>query len=124
MSLPGFRPRCRMSKEFRSFIKMSTTQDSLEQYSGLLVPFSFNAGFVCLSYAISLIGTGSTLELIRRRTSHKGVHNLYVCPRFTDRQFLKLTGSGIECCYSVRPFLWVGLRYGPWYENGPPPSCF
>ncbi|PHH89777.1 hypothetical protein CDD83_5288 [Cordyceps sp. RAO-2017] len=55
---------------------MSSTQELLQEFSGELVPFSFHAGFVCLSYIISLIGTGSTLELMRRRTSHKGLHNL------------------------------------------------
>lgn len=55
---------------------MSTSEDLLRQYTGEIVPFSFNAGFVCLSFAISLVGTSSTLELIRRRTSHRGIHNL------------------------------------------------
>jgi hypothetical protein len=60
---------------------MSTpTQQLLEEYTGKVVPYSFNGGFVCLSYAISLVGTGTTLELIRRRTSHRGKHNLYVFP--------------------------------------------
>ncbi|KAH8661023.1 hypothetical protein BGZ61DRAFT_564452 [Ilyonectria robusta] len=54
---------------------MSTVQDLLKQYSGQIVPFSFHAGFVSLSYVVSLIGAGSTLELISRRTSHKGIHN-------------------------------------------------
>ncbi|KYK58808.1 MHYT domain signaling protein [Drechmeria coniospora] len=54
---------------------MATTQELLEQYYGRVVPYSFNGGFVCLSYAISLIGTNTTLELIRRRTSHRGSHN-------------------------------------------------
>ncbi|KND88032.1 hypothetical protein TOPH_07317 [Tolypocladium ophioglossoides CBS 100239] len=79
---------------------MSTAQDLLEEYSGRLVPFSFRAGFVCLSYAISLVGTCSTLELIRRRTSHKGVHNLLMC-------------SGTDCCYSALPSPWAALQYGP-----------
>ncbi|XP_044714754.1 uncharacterized protein HRG_11789 [Hirsutella rhossiliensis] len=55
---------------------MSTTQELLQQYAGRLLPLSFSPGFVCLSYAISLVGTGSTLELMRRRTSHRGLHNL------------------------------------------------
>ncbi|KAK2592725.1 hypothetical protein QQS21_009568 [Conoideocrella luteorostrata] len=54
----------------------ATTQQLLDQYAGKMVPYSFNGGFVCLSYAISLVGTGTTLELIRRRTSHRGLHNL------------------------------------------------
>ncbi|RCI16766.1 hypothetical protein L249_1710 [Ophiocordyceps polyrhachis-furcata BCC 54312] len=53
-----------------------TSQQFVDEYAGRMVPVSFNAGFVCLSYAISLIGTCSTLELLRRRTSHKGFSNL------------------------------------------------
>ncbi|QUC16809.1 uncharacterized protein UV8b_01050 [Ustilaginoidea virens] len=48
----------------------------LQSYVGELVPYTFHPGFVCLSYTISLFGTGTTLELIRRRTSHRGYHNL------------------------------------------------
>ncbi|PHH78018.1 hypothetical protein CDD80_7480 [Ophiocordyceps camponoti-rufipedis] len=55
---------------------MTTTAELLDRYSGQLVPLSFHAGFVCLSYAISLVGTCSTLELLRRRTSHWGLSNL------------------------------------------------
>ncbi|RDA85022.1 hypothetical protein CP532_4592 [Ophiocordyceps camponoti-leonardi (nom. inval.)] len=59
------------------FARMTpSSQQLLDEYSGRMVPVSFNAGFVCLSYAISLIGTCSTLELLRRRTSHKGFSNL------------------------------------------------
>ena len=55
---------------------MSSVHELFEEYSGKTVPYSFHAGFVCLSYAVSLVGAGSTLELMRRRTSHKGFHNL------------------------------------------------
>ncbi|POR35966.1 Uncharacterized protein TPAR_03820 [Tolypocladium paradoxum] len=75
---------------------MSTTQGFLEEYSGRSVPFSFHAGFVCLSYAISLVGTCTTLELIRRRTSHKGVHNLFV-------------SSGRRSCRSKADVFWHRL---------------
>lgn len=54
-----------------------TTQQLLEEYAGKEVPYTFNGGFVTLSYAISLVGTSTALELMRRRTSHKGKHNLY-----------------------------------------------
>ncbi|KAJ6436979.1 MHYT domain-containingsignaling protein [Purpureocillium lavendulum] len=57
---------------------MSTSQDLLQQYWGKLVPYTFNGGFVFLSYVISLIGTSSTLELMRRRTSHRGFYNLWL----------------------------------------------
>lgn len=55
----------------------TATQQLLDEYTGKVVPYTFNGGFVCLSYAISLIGTSTALELIRRRTSHRGRHNLY-----------------------------------------------
>ncbi|KAF3065405.1 Signaling protein YkoW [Trichoderma lentiforme] len=55
-----------------------TTQQLLEEYTGKVVPYTFNGGFVCLSYAISLVGTGTALELIRRRTSHRGKHNFFL----------------------------------------------
>ncbi|XWW98907.1 hypothetical protein V2A60_006911 [Cordyceps javanica] len=54
---------------------MSSVDRLLDEYTGKTVPYSFHAGFVCLSYAVSLVGAGSTLELMRRRTSHKGLHN-------------------------------------------------
>lgn len=57
-------------------MESAATEMMLQEYTGKVVPYSFNAGFVCLSYAISLVGTGTTLELIRRRTSHRGLHNL------------------------------------------------
>ncbi|KAL7955582.1 hypothetical protein V8C34DRAFT_307300 [Trichoderma compactum] len=56
----------------------ATTQQLLEEYTGKVVPYTFNGGFVCLNYAISLVRTGTTLELIRRRTLHRGKHNLFL----------------------------------------------
>lgn len=49
-----------------------------EQWRDQIVPRSFNAGFVTLSYVVSLIGAASTLELINRRTAPKGKINQYV----------------------------------------------
>ncbi|KAH8677284.1 hypothetical protein BX600DRAFT_506340 [Xylariales sp. PMI_506] len=54
---------------------MSTTEQLLAQYEGTVVPRSFNAGFVALSYVVSLIGAASTLELINRRTARTGLFN-------------------------------------------------
>ncbi|KAK8920355.1 Signaling protein YkoW [Metarhizium anisopliae] len=54
----------------------NSTDQLLEDYAGKLVPYSFNGGFVCLSFAISLVGTSTSLEMIRKRTSHRGKHNL------------------------------------------------
>ncbi|KAK8149343.1 hypothetical protein G3M48_007431 [Beauveria asiatica] len=57
---------------------MSSVEELYKEYSGRTVPYSFHGGFVCLSYAVSLVGAGSTLELMRRRTSHKGFHNFFL----------------------------------------------
>lgn len=54
---------------------MATTEQLLAQYHGQIVPRSFNAGFVTLSYVVSFIGAASTLELINRRTSRNGLFN-------------------------------------------------
>ncbi|KAI1070567.1 hypothetical protein LB507_007013 [Fusarium sp. FIESC RH6] len=52
-----------------------STQALLQQYQGHIVPQSYNAGFVALSYVVSLVGAGSTLELINRRTGLRGLFN-------------------------------------------------
>jgi NO-binding membrane sensor protein with MHYT domain len=45
---------------------------------GTVLPQSYNAGFIVLSYVISFIGAWSTLELLHRRTSGRGLNNWYV----------------------------------------------
>ncbi|KAJ4267410.1 hypothetical protein NW762_003517 [Fusarium torreyae] len=52
-----------------------STQELLQRYQGHIVPQSYNAGFVALSYVVSLVGAGSTLELINRRTGLRGLFN-------------------------------------------------
>ncbi|PNP60974.1 hypothetical protein FNYG_14299 [Fusarium nygamai] len=52
-----------------------TAQNLLREYQGHIVPQSYNAGFVALSFVVSLIGAGSTLELINRRTGLRGLYN-------------------------------------------------
>lgn len=64
---------------------MATNEDLITQYSGQFVPYSFQAGFVCLSYAVSLVGAGATLELVRRQTSNKGWHNMYALSKTSNR---------------------------------------
>ncbi|KAK3345833.1 hypothetical protein B0T25DRAFT_570990 [Lasiosphaeria hispida] len=54
---------------------MGSPQDDLSQYLGQVVPFRFNPAILALSYAVSLVGAASTLELINRRTSRKGIYN-------------------------------------------------
>ncbi|KAK1985079.1 hypothetical protein LZ30DRAFT_584854 [Colletotrichum cereale] len=55
---------------------MSTvTEDLFARYHGKVVTRAFNGGFITLSFAVSLIGAASTLELLNRRTSPKGKFN-------------------------------------------------
>ena len=39
---------------------------------------SYNAGFIVLSYLVSLVGCITTLELLHRRTSRRGLYNWYL----------------------------------------------
>jgi NO-binding membrane sensor protein with MHYT domain len=55
-----------------------STEELLQRYHGHIVPQSYNAGFVALSYVVSLVGASSTLELINRRTGLRGLFNQYV----------------------------------------------
>jgi len=57
---------------------MASHEDLSRLYEGQLIPPSFNAGFVALSYVVSFIGALSTLELINRRTAPRGLFNQYV----------------------------------------------
>ncbi|TDZ28368.1 Signaling protein YkoW [Colletotrichum spinosum] len=52
-----------------------TNEDLFAKYHGHIVPRAFNGGFITLSFAVSLIGAASTLELLNRRTSPKGKFN-------------------------------------------------
>ncbi|KAJ4232889.1 hypothetical protein NW757_013804 [Fusarium falciforme] len=52
-----------------------SSHDLFREYQGHIVPQSYNAGFVSLSYVVSLVGAGSTLELLNRRTASRGLFN-------------------------------------------------
>lgn len=55
---------------------MSESSEELYQrFRGEIVPQHFSPGFIALSYVVSLIGAACTLELLNRRTSHKGIFN-------------------------------------------------
>ena len=54
---------------------MSEPEALLQLHQGQYVPVAFNAGYVALSYLVSLVGAASTLELINRRTSRSGLSN-------------------------------------------------
>ena len=49
--------------------------DDLSQYLGEVIPFHFDARILAQSFIVSLIGAASTVELINRRTSRKGLYN-------------------------------------------------
>ena len=42
---------------------------------GEMVPYSYNAGFIVLSYFVSALGCWTALELLHRRTSRGGTSN-------------------------------------------------
>jgi NO-binding membrane sensor protein with MHYT domain len=42
------------------------------------VAVHYNAGFIVLSYLVSLVGCITTLELLQRRTSRRGLYNWYL----------------------------------------------
>lgn len=48
-----------------------------QEWQGVIVPKTFQAGFIVLSYAVSWIGSLTTLEIINRRTAGKGLYNWY-----------------------------------------------
>lgn len=70
----------------------------IAQWKDQIVPRSFNAGFVTLSYVVSLIGAASTLELINRRTAPKGRINQYVAQLPGDGMGSLLTVSRRKAC--------------------------
>ncbi|CZR59585.1 uncharacterized protein PAC_09479 [Phialocephala subalpina] len=49
--------------------------DNLQGLEGHFIPRSFRAGYVVLSYFVSFVGAWTTLEIINRRTSMRGVYN-------------------------------------------------
>ncbi|KAK0624158.1 hypothetical protein B0T14DRAFT_193626 [Immersiella caudata] len=49
--------------------------DDLSRYVGQVVPFRFDPAIIVVSYLVSLVGAASTLELVNRRTSRKGLYN-------------------------------------------------
>lgn len=59
---------------------MMSDDELLREYGGQIMRQNYNAGFVALSFFVSLVGTGSTLELINRRTGLNGLFNQYVNP--------------------------------------------
>ena len=57
------------------FDVMSLPKTTFGVAEGDIVARSFIPGYIVLSYIVSYIGSVTTLELIHRRTSGRGVHN-------------------------------------------------
>ncbi|RDL31329.1 uncharacterized protein BP5553_09538 [Venustampulla echinocandica] len=52
--------------------------NNLQEWEGQIVPRSFSVGYAVLSYVVSYVGAWTTLELINRRTSGRGLYNWYI----------------------------------------------
>lgn len=50
--------------------------------AGLYAPQAFAPGHIALSYMVSFIGSLSTVELLQRRTSMRGLYNWYVIAEY------------------------------------------
>jgi hypothetical protein len=84
---------------------MAINDDLLTQYQGHVVPQRYNVGFVILSYIVSLVGAGSTLELIYRRTGSRGLFNQYepsflfsACPHRHQLERHLANSGFVVCC--------------------------
>ncbi|KAG5743031.1 hypothetical protein H9Q70_014254 [Fusarium xylarioides] len=74
-----------------------TVEGLLEQYQGHIVPKAYNAGYLALSYIISLVGAASTLELINRRSWFNGISNhLILCS-----SAITMGGIAIWCMHFI-----------------------
>ena len=67
-----------------------SNQGHLLEHEGQTVSQSYHVGFVVLSCLVSLVGAGSTLVLINRRTGFRGLFNqlvltLVITPRPVER---------------------------------------
>ncbi|KAJ4244222.1 hypothetical protein NW762_014604 [Fusarium torreyae] len=74
-----------------------TVEDLLELYQGQVVPKAYNAGYVALSYLISLVGAASTLELINRRSWFNGISNHLVL----GSSAITMGGIAIWCMHFI-----------------------
>ncbi|KAJ4417911.1 hypothetical protein N0V85_001652 [Neurospora sp. IMI 360204] len=69
----------------------------LAKYLGQIVPFHLSPGTIVLSYIISLCGAISTLELMNRRTSHRGLYNILLLMGAA----ISLGGVSIWCMHYI-----------------------
>ena len=61
--------------QFETSWEIWSGHDLLSLYEGKIVPRSFEAEYVVISFLVSLIGAIAALELINRRTSRSGWYN-------------------------------------------------
>lgn len=54
--------------------------DDFNEWEDQIVPRAFISGFIVLSYIVSYVGAWTTLELLHKRTSGRGLYNWYVRP--------------------------------------------
>ncbi|KAH8600190.1 hypothetical protein B0O99DRAFT_503943 [Bisporella sp. PMI_857] len=89
-----------------------------QQWEGRIVPRAFSAGYVVLSYVVSYVGAWTTLELINRKTSGRGLYNWYLlvgssvsmggiaiwCMHFISNRAIVLGNAqfAIQIAYSLR----------------------
>lgn len=57
----------------------TTSYDTVrwQEWEGRIVPRAFAVGYIVLSYVVSYVGAWTTLELMNRRTSGRGLYNWY-----------------------------------------------
>jgi hypothetical protein len=88
-----------------------TVEGLLDLYQGQVVPKAYNAGYVALSYLISLVGAASTLELINRRSWFNGISNQYAqCPISQMHKYFQKRSTNTEALVSylgALQSLWV-----------------
>ena len=58
---------------------------------------SYDAGFIVLSYVVSVVGCWTSLELLHKRTSSKGLYNWYVFPSNWSAMVADTTGEMRRC---------------------------
>ena len=76
----------------------------LTPFLGLFVPHHFNAGYISLSFLISLAGCWTAVELLHKRTGSHGTHNWYAHvvsgPRIVSLHWFLTQVSALRCGYS------------------------
>jgi NO-binding membrane sensor protein with MHYT domain len=66
---------------------------AIQEQAGKIIPKGLIPGYVVLSFFISYLGSWTTLELINRRTSSKGLYNWYLKVGFVNCNYLTVYRS-------------------------------